>query len=213
MRVLLFDTETTGLPKTRLPATRGPNNWPHIVSIAWIILDGELKSKERYALIKPRWIIPADSTAIHGITQKEAEDKGEDLGAVIAEFLADSADVLLAHNMDFDFNVLVNAIVWDLGLQYPKLPKQFCSMNIMRGICKIPTQYGYYKSPKLSELYKFIFDIEPEKTALHNALFDVQLLSEILSHSNILREVIGLPVIPPTYNNADTSKKSRTLYL
>ena len=211
MRVLLFDTETTGLPKTRLPATRGPNNWPHMVSIAWIIMDGDMKTKERYAIIKPRWQIPADSTAIHGITQKDAEEKGEDLGNVIAEFLADVPDALLAHNMDFDFNVLVSALLWDLNLPYPKLPPAFCSMKIMRPICKFPTQYGYYKSPKLSELYKFIFNVEPEKTSLHNALFDVQILGEILCHSNILKQIIGLPITGATVINE--TKKSGVLYL
>jgi len=211
MRLLVFDTETTGLPKTRLPATRGPNNWPHLVSIAWIIMDGDMKLKERYAVIKPKWQIPADSTAIHGITQKDAEEKGEDLGKVITEFLGDVPDALLAHNMDFDFNVLVNALLWDLNLPYPKLPPTFCSMRIMTPICKLPTQYGYYKPPKLSELYKFIFNVEPEKTALHNALFDVQILVEILCHSNILKQLIGLPVNGVTRINE--TKKPGVLYL
>jgi DNA polymerase III epsilon subunit-like protein len=213
MRVLLFDTETTGLPKTRVPATRGPNNWPHMVSIAWIILDGETKTKERYALIKPKWTIPADSTLIHGITQSYAEQYGEDLGTVIAEFLADAPDALMAHNMNFDFNVLINAILWDLGMNYPKLPKQFCSMSIMMPVCKLPTQYGYYKSPKLSELYKFIFNIEPDKTALHNALFDVQILAEIVVHCNVLRIVVGLPVAGVNTYNEINQKNPGTLYL
>jgi DNA polymerase III epsilon subunit-like protein len=213
MHVLVFDTETTGLPKTRLPATRGPNNWPHMVSIAWIIMDGDLKKKERYAIIKPRWTIPADSTSIHGITQKEAEEKGEDLGKVIAEFLADAPDAIVAHNMNFDLNVLVNAMLWDLGLPYPKLPRQYCSMTIMTDICKLPSQFGRYKPPKLSELYKFIFNIEPEKTSLHNALFDVQLLAEILSHSNILRQVIGLPITGAPVSNEVRATDPRILYL
>jgi len=41
MRLLIFDTETTGLPKSRQPSSKGPNNWPHIVSISWVILDAD----------------------------------------------------------------------------------------------------------------------------------------------------------------------------
>ena len=39
---MFFDTETTGLPKYRDQAYKAPGNWPHIVSIAWIILNSDL---------------------------------------------------------------------------------------------------------------------------------------------------------------------------
>jgi DNA polymerase III epsilon subunit-like protein len=73
---LIFDTETTGLPKARLPSSRGPNNWPHIVSISWVILDAHTNKVVdiRSFVIKPRnWTIPEDSIKIHGITQEKAE--------------------------------------------------------------------------------------------------------------------------------------------
>ena len=58
MRVVYFDTETTGLPKTRESATRGPDNWPHLVSIAWIIDDdGEKIDKLNYELIVKKSMI------------------------------------------------------------------------------------------------------------------------------------------------------------
>lgn len=47
MKLLIFDTETTGLPKSRKASTEGPNNWPHIVSISWVILDSDTNKIEK----------------------------------------------------------------------------------------------------------------------------------------------------------------------
>ena len=45
MKLCIFDTETTGLPKDRnKQAIKEPNNWPHIVSISWVILDVDTNS-------------------------------------------------------------------------------------------------------------------------------------------------------------------------
>lgn len=213
MKLLIFDTETTGLPKTRLPATRGPNNWPHIVSIAWIVMDNETKIKERYAIIKPKWDIPADSTKIHGITQENAEENGEDLGKVISEFLSENPDRMIAHNMNFDFNVLINAILWDLNLSFPVVPKQFCTMETMRNVCKLPSQLKDYKSPKLSELYEFVFQKKPDQQKLHNSLYDVQVLTDIIYNCNILKSMIGLPVVKEETSNESSAKRSKILHL
>ena len=75
MKLLIFDTETTGLPKSRQPAYLGANNWPHVVSISWIIMDtntNEILSKESH-IVKPlSWTIPDESISIHGITNGHA---------------------------------------------------------------------------------------------------------------------------------------------
>ena len=68
MKLLIFDTETTGLPKNRQPAERGPDNWPHIVSISWIVLDTDTNKevKRRSYIIQPNgWHIPEESVRIH----------------------------------------------------------------------------------------------------------------------------------------------------
>ena len=68
MKLLIFDTETTGLPKSRKPSKEESNNWPHLVSISWIILDSETNQieKERSYIVQPKgWIIPEESVRIH----------------------------------------------------------------------------------------------------------------------------------------------------
>ena len=133
MKLLIFDTETTGLPiNKRQSALSKPNNWPHIVSISWVILDSKTSKiiKEENHIIKPlNWTIPEEATNIHGITSEIAEN-GEDLSKVIRQFMSDPCDMIVAHNAEFDMNVLINAIVWDLGMEPPSFPKQICTMKL-----------------------------------------------------------------------------------
>jgi hypothetical protein len=42
MRVLVFDTEATGLPKTKIINPDALHLWPHIVQFSYLIYDTEL---------------------------------------------------------------------------------------------------------------------------------------------------------------------------
>ena len=42
MKVLIFDTETTGLPQTRNINQETLHQWPHIVQFSYVIFDTEL---------------------------------------------------------------------------------------------------------------------------------------------------------------------------
>lgn len=183
---MYFDTETTGLPKCRDPAYKGPGNWPHLVSIAWIVTKPVLKKE--YFIIKPEWEIPDESTKIHGITQEQAE-KGHDLAYVMSKFMNDSRGLpLIAHNMNFDYNVIVNACMWDLDWIQPQFGKLICTMELTKPILKIPGVYGF-KYPKLAEVYKYFFGFEPEGT--HNSLRDTEILYEISQKLHLdLRDVV-----------------------
>jgi len=210
MKLLIFDTETTGLPKSREPAIKGAGNWPHLVSIAWKVLDSDFKElSSHYYIVKPKWTIPADSVAIHGITQEKAEAEGIPLSTVISKFLETEHDKMVAHNMNFDYNVLVNAILWDLTMVVlPDFKPQFCTMDAMRGIMRLPMANGRgYKTPKLSELYEYTMKKKPEGT-LHNSMTDTTLLCEIITKSTILQRMIGL--LKDDYISANASKKART---
>ena len=214
MRLLLFDTETTGLPKSKESATRAPNNWPHLVSLAWIVLENDQVVKEEYHVVKPEWEIPSESSKIHGITQEYAETHGEPLADVIDKFLQEPYDLLIAHNMEFDFNVICNAILWDLWKPLPVFGKRFCTMNTGRNICCIPSQYySGYKLPKLTELYEFVTGQKPNPSQLHNSLYDTQLLKEIILKSTVIRSILGLNTTSVTNGDGIYTQKSRVLTL
>lgn len=217
MKILLFDTETTGLPSSRKLAADGPNIWPHIVSMSWIVLDADTNKIEKkvYRIVKPEsWTIPEDATRIHGITTEYATKNGVSLKSVMDEFRAEPRDMMIAHNMEFDHNVIVNAIKWDLKepIVQDSVPRM-CTMRTSRNICKIPSHYGY-KSPKLSELYKFVFNKDPSSTSLHNSLYDTEILVEIVQHSRDIRSQFGLPlngVYNPSNEHQTLSNKTLSI--
>lgn len=197
MKLLIFDTETTGLPKTRQPASNGPNNWPHIVSISWIILETETntETKARHYIIRPNgWDIPEDSIKIHGITPEIAHQKGVDLMSVMMEFVKEDCDMWVAHNLEFDMSVIVNAFLWDLRIQFPVTPqRKMCTMLLSKPICKLPGMYrNSYKPPKLKELYNHAFGRYPEELMLHNSMYDVRILTDIIKSYLPLRQALGL---------------------
>ena len=196
MRVLIFDTETTGLPRSKASAESGPNNWPHIVSISWIVLDTHSNTElTRHSyIIKPNgWTIPQESVNIHGITTEQANLVGKNLFDVMAEFITESCDAWLAHNLEFDMGVVINAVLWDLKMQFPYTPqKKFCSMNLTKDICKLPGMFRGYKPPKLKELYYCAFKLFPAEHLLHNSMYDVEILAEIVKGYLPLRQAMGL---------------------
>ena len=85
---LIFDTETTGLPRNWNAPLTDFDNWPRAIQIAWQLHDdmGNLLEHKDY-LIKPNGFdIPYDAERIHGISTHLAEEQGIDLEDVIAEF-------------------------------------------------------------------------------------------------------------------------------
>lgn len=215
MRLLIFDTETTGLPKSRQPASTGPNIWPHIVSISWVILDNDVIEKQRSYIIKPiNWTIPDEVVKIHGITTEKAIAEGKELSLVIGEFLAENYDTLVAHNLEFDLNVLYNAIIWDLELPFSAIKKKsICTMELSKDICKLRGNFASYKPPKLKELYEYTFHRLPAEDRLHNSLYDVLILTEIIQHCGELRLKMNLSTIQVKPVVKDDSKKNDSRFL
>jgi DNA polymerase III epsilon subunit-like protein len=194
---MIFDTETTGLPKNSTPAYNAPNNWPHLVSISWTILNSETNTieKERSYIVYPEnWAIPEDSTAIHGISHLQAVEQGVPLKNAMIEFISENYDIMVAHNMNFDENVLVNAIRWDMATLFEGFTKpRYCSMNLTRSMCnlKYHNNWGGTKPPKLKELYEIVMKKTPDETKLHSSAYDVALLVEIVQNCEELRKKLG----------------------
>jgi DNA polymerase III epsilon subunit-like protein len=166
-----------------------------------------LIEKQRSYIIKPMgWTIPEESIRIHGITQEKAETEGSSLADVMGEFLGEGYDVLVAHNIEFDYNVLHNAIHWDLELPFSSLYKKMvCTMELSRDICNLRTLFGKPKAPKLSELYEHVFKKSPNKDSLHTSIYDVLILTEIIQHCDQLRLKMNIP----THSSIHTLQNAR----
>ena len=98
MKVLIFDTETTGLPLERNPSIYDSSMWPYIVQLSYILYDTSAKK----ALVAHDWIIkvPSDvdisegSIKLHGITKEISKTEGVDLS-----FALDCFDICLKVQM------------------------------------------------------------------------------------------------------------------
>jgi DNA polymerase-3 subunit alpha len=88
---IFFDTETTGVPRNYKAPTSDTSNWPRMVQLGWILMDGEgNKLSQKDYIIRPDgYTIPAEAVRIHGITTQRALAEGLDLAAVVKEFMAD----------------------------------------------------------------------------------------------------------------------------
>jgi len=80
MKVLVFDTETTGLPKDRYASINDLEMWPYIVQLSYILYDTDsqkmLSCKDHIIKIDPSVDITEGSIAIHGITRTICQRKG-----------------------------------------------------------------------------------------------------------------------------------------
>lgn len=222
MKVLIFDTETTGLPENvKIRADLLSQNWPNIVDIAWIVLDTDTNKilEQKSYIIRPNgWIIPEDAVAIHGIRQSFAESYGSPIEDVLHEFFTTECDMYIAHNSYFDQNVIMNAVHWVLDNKQYQFNKPLrCTMMIARNMCKIPFANGHggYKSPKLSELYEHVFHEKPIQSKLHGAAYDTKILTKIIQSYEPIRTALGLRTLPILMNNGSPrpSIKGNVLYL
>lgn len=183
MRVLVFDTETTGkiqkLNKYHRPSIFETDCWPRLVEVAWAFFDddGALVSKSAH-LVKPEnFVIPEESIKIHQITNAMASEEGVSLNTVLAGLLeaVKAAEVIVAHNIDYDLKVVCAELARQKRLddiQILQHKRNFCTMLTGTSVCQIPSAYGNYKWPSLSELYRFLHGSEMGQA--HRALFDVE---------------------------------------
>ncbi len=172
---LFFDTETAGLPKNWNTDMFDTENWPRLVQLAYILSDsdGTLIKKSNF-IIKPNgFVIPEEASKIHRITNERARMEGVELSEVLNDFkkALETSHAIIAHNINFDINVVGAEFVRTrLSIDFTKA-KQICTMKSSTNFCAIKGPYGY-KWPKLSELHFKLFN--KDFSEAHDALFDIQ---------------------------------------
>lgn len=178
---LFFDTETAGLPKSwSMPWHKDLDNYPRLVTLSWILADeNEEEISRGDYLIKPDGFqIGAGSTKIHGITTEKALQEGIELRRALLYFLEDFQQfdevVLVAHNMNFDFNVMWSELARVFTAHdWKGLVKTICTMQNLTEWCALPGSYGF-KWPKLQELHWILFKKEFDNA--HNSMADTEAL-------------------------------------
>lgn len=175
---LIFDTETTGLPKRFDAPISDTDNWPRCVQIAWQLHDdmGNLIEHQDY-LIKPDgYNIPFDSEKIHGISTELAEEQGVPIQDVLVKFneALKKAKFVAGHNVQFDLNIMGSEFYrYQLENSLLELPVLDTCTETTAELCKLPGGYGgRFKLPTLTELHEFLFD--DVFAEAHNATADVE---------------------------------------
>ena len=150
-QILVFDTETSDLPRDwRRPASE-VDNWPRLVQIA------------------------PGAQRVHGISTKKALKRGVPVATVLPAFDVEleAAGLIVAHNLEFDQTIMTAEFI-RAGLPHHfDEVKGFCTMRGTTEYCHLtPKKYGEYKWPKLSELHA-ICTGKPHAGA-HDAMGDAE---------------------------------------
>jgi len=179
MKVLIFDTETSGLPEGKNPSIYETEKWPHIIQLSYIIYDSETNDivtlEDDYISIDNDVIIQPESQKVHNISRELLSSKGIPIEHALEKFnrFSDMSDVLVGHNVSFDKRmVMVEGIRHKIRMN---LHDTYCTMKNSVELCKIqrfwPNGDMYFKYPTLSELHDELFKKIPKNT--HNALIDI----------------------------------------
>ncbi|MCW4468634.1 DNA polymerase III subunit alpha [Flavobacterium sp. MFBS3-15] len=215
---LIFDTETTGLPKRWDAPITDTDNWPRCIQIAWQLHDdmGRLIEHQDY-IIKPEGFnIPYDAERIHGISTDLALEQGHDLAEVLEKFniALSKSKFIVGQNVGFDVNIM--------GCEFHRfgMENSMAGMKVLdtcteitADLLKLPGgRGGRFKLPTLTELHEYLFG-EPFAEA-HNATADVEATTrcflELLKRETFRQEELD---VHPSYFHEFREKNPQPVQL
>lgn len=162
-REIVLDTETTGM---------NPETGDKIVEIGAVELDGHIPTGRTLQIyINPERDVPAEATAVHGITNEFLKDK-----PVFSQIYTDFLDfigkdsVLVIHNAEFDMK-FINYELKQVG--HPPIPWNRVIDTLGMARKKFPG------SPANLDALCRRFNIDNTSRTFHGALLDSELLAEV----------------------------------
>jgi DNA polymerase-3 subunit epsilon len=185
MKIIVFDTETTGLPTEWNASITQPWKWPHIVQISFILYETEtrelLACQDHIIKVGDDVVISKKSQEIHGITPSRCKRRGIDIKIALEDFNEHlrQADIVVAHNVSFDKRMVMVESIRNKLPQYFTIDghrkPEFCTMKRSTELCKIEVTSRdgskYFKYPTLTELHRELFDTDPN--GVHDSMADV----------------------------------------
>ena len=189
---LIFDTETTGLPKSWNAPITDTDNWPRCIQIAWQLHDdmGNLLDRNDFLIQPDGFNIPYDAERIHGISTELAQEKGISLDEGLRLFneALSKTTFIVGQNVEFDVNIM-GCEFHRLGVEnnLTKLPVLDTCTEKTALLCQLPGgRGGKFKLPTLTELHKHLFGIDFAEA--HNATADVEATTRCFLELIRLRE-------------------------
>ena len=171
MKILVFDTETTGLPEGRNPSIKETKKWPHMIQLSYILYDTDansiLECVDEIVKLDPDVTISEESISLHGISRDISNTKGKSIVYILNQFnkCLKKADKVVGHNISFDKSIIGVESIRNLdgNLFNTYTGNNYCTMKRSMKLCK--------KWAKLSYLHEKLFNQTPNN--LHNSLIDV----------------------------------------
>ena len=189
---LIFDTETTGLPKSWNAPITDTDNWPRCVQIAWQLHDemGDLIEHNDFLIQPDGYNIPYDAERIHGISTELAQEQGISLDKSLELFneALNKTKFIVGQNLNFDLNIM-GCEFHRLGIEsiLSSLPILDTCTEKTALMCQLPGgRYGKFKLPTLTELYNHLFGVGFGEA--HNATADVEATTRCFLELIRLRE-------------------------
>lgn len=194
-----YDSETTGLPDFKAPSEA--EHQPHIVQLACALVDLNSRqiTESMDVIIRPDgWVIPVETSAIHGITHEMAMDVGIPEKDAVEQFLSLMRDsdanvfdppfrLRIAHNETFDARIIRIAMMRYFGEELAdkfKAAEAYCTMRAATPIVKAPPTAKmriagrhHHKAPNLGECVRHFFDRDMD--GAKNAMVDVRACMDV----------------------------------
>ncbi|MFY0630514.1 MAG: DNA polymerase III subunit alpha [Flavobacteriaceae bacterium] len=189
---LIFDTETTGLPKSWNAPITDTDNWPRCIQIAWQLHDemGNVVEHNDFLVQPDGFNIPYDAERIHGISTELAQEQGIPLdeGLTLFNEALQKTKFIVGQNLEFDINIM-GCEFHRLGVEnnLTELPVLDTCTERTALMCQIPGgRGGKFKLPTLTELHNHLFGTGFGEA--HNATADVEATTRCFLELIRLRE-------------------------
>lgn len=192
---LVFDTETTGLPKDKKAKMSDVDNWGRVIQLAFSVYDSQCQLVFEYCelIVPDGWVVPSVAGYMgEGMSLEEATKKAKfwvdngfttDQNALEGVPMHKALDMfityynmckyLIAHNIEFDYNTVGAEMLRYHKRAAHQLPR-ICTQAESTNFCAIPSPYKKFgfKFPGLMEVYTKLFS-EGFGNA-HDAMADVR---------------------------------------
>jgi DNA polymerase III epsilon subunit-like protein len=174
----VFDTETSGLPYKERGSNYDYTNLDHfnssrLLSISWLLLNdvNEIVEKKTYYIKPDNFEISEASINIHGLSKEFLNENGITIHEVLLNlnglFTKYNINLLIAHNINFDINILKSELFrynYTITLNKIARTETFCTMLGSQ------VRMNVYKWPKLAEAYRYFYN--EDITNAHDAEYD-----------------------------------------
>lgn len=200
-KALLFDTETTGFPRDGEVLAKQP----HLVQLAWALVQlpevgGELRTiASSSAMLRlPEGVaMGAGAEKVHGISAERLQREGLGAKEVVGMFfdVAELADVVVGHNVQFDKRIMAIAAqrlreggvpaLTVVGSKKVLHGPYLCTQELAKPVCNLPATEKMKrvgrrgpKVPKLIEAHEHLLGCGFD--GAHDAMVDVQATVRVL---------------------------------